>query len=102
MGGNAIGMASDFYRLRLLRLDEEDAPDLEWRDDILYRDPPSDQVKQYACWVVEAVDLDDDEKVTRLEAFEDATEARDYLDAAQEDLEELTRSEFEVRRFPPA
>jgi hypothetical protein len=41
-----IGSAADFYRLRMMRLDASDAVDFEWRDDILYRRPPADDIAE--------------------------------------------------------
>jgi hypothetical protein len=93
-------MASDFYRLRLLRLDEEDTLDLEWREDILYREPPRQSVDEYVCWVVEAVDLSDEDVVARLRMFEDSDQAHEFLQIASEDLVGLTRAEFETKHFP--
>jgi len=95
--GKIIGPASDFYRLRVARLDESGEPDLEWRDDILYRTPPADRVDEQESWVVESVSLDDKEIVTRIVRFESPDEARDYLDSALQDLEEMTKSQFEER-----
>lgn len=97
MSGKAIGMASDFYRLRLVQIDEQDLPDLEWRDDILYRTLPAGVGDERECFLVEAVDVDDDERVVKLATFEDREEAYEFLSAAQEDLDTLTRSEFELR-----
>jgi len=92
-----IGDASDFYRLRLTRLDVTDEPDLEWRDDILYREPPRQPLSAEAQWRVEAVSVDDDEDVTLIAMFDDADEARAFVESAQEDLEQMTRSAFEER-----
>lgn len=102
MAEHTLGMAADFYRVRVLRLDEEDAPDLEWREDILYRDPPAQTVSERACWIVQAVDITDDEHTNRLAAFEELEDARAFVEAAEEDLPDLTRAEFEARYFPSA
>lgn len=98
--GKAIGAASDFYRLRVIRVDETDDLDLEWRDDILYRRPPTQHVDEYELYSVEAVALDDEDAITRIGAFETSDDAHEAIGAAQQDLEELTRSEFEDRYFP--
>jgi len=92
-----IGDASDFYRLRLTRLDVTDEPDLEWRDDILYRDPPKQPLGAEKQWRVEAVSVDDEDDVTLVAVFDDADEARAFLDMAEDDLSEMTRSAFEER-----
>lgn len=92
-------MASDFYRLRLILLDEGDAPDLDWRDDILYRDPPGETAGESSRWVVQAVDLEHDDNVIELSSFADHSEARESLDQTEIALSELTRAEFEMRYF---
>jgi hypothetical protein len=95
-----IGDARDFYRLRVIHVDDADAPDLEWRDDILWRRPPASRSAEYEVWRVEAVALDDDTDATPLGAFDSSDDAHEALDGAQEDLDDLTRSEFEERYFP--
>lgn len=95
-----IGDASDFYRLRVLRVDDVDLPDMEWRDDILWRRPPATSIDESEVWRVEAVDVDDDENVTVIGVFVDPADAHEALATAEEDLAELTRSAFEERYFP--
>ncbi|HEY3318720.1 MAG TPA: hypothetical protein VGK50_09890 [Coriobacteriia bacterium] len=93
-----IGNADDFYRVRLMRVDEADVPDLDWREDILYRRPPSDEPGEYDLWRVEAVD--EVEHVTVMSTFDDVEEAREWLATVEEDLSAMTRSEFEQAYFP--
>lgn len=95
-----IGAARDFYRLRVIHVDDADAPDLEWRDDILWRRPPASRTEEYEMWRVEAVSLDDDTDVTPLGVFDSSDDGHQALAGAQEDLDDLTRSEFEERYFP--
>jgi hypothetical protein len=98
--GKGIGAASDYYRLRVLRVDESDEPDLEWREDILWRRPPAQHVEEYELFKVEVVALDDEDEVTVIGAFESGEDANEALTIADEDLGELTRAEFEARYFP--
>jgi hypothetical protein len=100
MMGKPLGMASDFYRVRVVRLDESGALDLEWRDDILYRTPPAQAVEEFDAWVVQAVEMADDEAATTLRAFQTADEAHGYLEEIESDLIALTRTELEERHFP--
>ncbi len=92
-----IGQAADFYRLRLTRLEELSGLDFEWRDDILYRQPPRSDVHEEEVWIVEAVELDDEDVVRELGRFATRDHAEDLLQEAQEALDEMTRSRFEAR-----
>jgi PHP family Zn ribbon phosphoesterase len=96
-----IGSASDFYRVRLARLDSTDGVDLEWRDDILYRDPPTSAIAESESWVVEAVELDDEDAVHTLATFPTSDEAHEWLNEVDLALGELTKSRFETRYLRP-
>ena len=93
-------MAGDFYRIRLMRLDEGETPDLEWRDDILFRTPPPQPREESHRWVVQAVDIDDEESFTPLAEFGEQSDAQEFESSAEKALTELTRAEFEERLFP--
>lgn len=95
-----IGAAGDFYRLRLMHVDDIDAPEFEWREDILWREPPASPVREHELYRVEAVALDDDDDVTSIGVFDSPQDAHEALGGANEDLADLTRSEFEERYFP--
>ena len=95
--GKVIGDASDFYRLRVTRLDVTDEPDLEWRDDILYRNPPQQDLEECAQYRVEAIDAADDEDVRVVALFDDPQAAAAFLKSTEEDLMEMTKSAFESR-----
>jgi hypothetical protein len=95
-----LGMAEDFYRLRLMQVDAGDLPDLEWRDDVLYREQPVSQPDEHEAYVVQAVELDADDSTTALASFADHDEAHAWFVEAEEGLRDLTRSEFELRYFP--
>lgn len=91
-----IGKASDFYRLRVLSVDTTDEVDFEWRDDILYRRPPGTFIEDEAVYRVEAVLLDDDDVTHTLAAFAGPEEAHEYMQEREEDLDGMTKSEFEA------
>lgn len=95
-----IGAARDFYRLRLMRVDDMEAPEFEWHEDILWRSPKPSPVQERDVCRVEAVSLDDKDKVVVLGTFECNEDAYEALNSAEEELNELTRSEFEERYFP--
>jgi hypothetical protein len=100
-GSKGIGAASDFYRVRVVRMSEADPPEFEWRDDILYREPAAaEPASDYEHFRVEAVAIDDDENVTTLGLFDASQDASEAVETAAEDLANLTRSEFEDRYFP--
>jgi hypothetical protein len=96
----AFGAASDYYRLRIMHVDDSDSPEMEWREDILWRRPPSSEPDEYELWRVEAVAVEDDENVTTLGVFDEVADAHEALAAAQDDLAELTVALFEERYFP--
>jgi hypothetical protein len=91
-----IGSASDFYRVRISRVDATEAVDFEWRDDILYRRPPTAEMVEDELYRVEAVLLDDEDVVTPIGTFEDVTEAHTVLQECTDALAEMTKSQFEA------
>lgn len=96
-----FGEARDFYRLRLIRLDAQKDLDFEWRDDILWRRPSIDPPEEIAEYRVEAVRLDDEERVVVLASFDDYDEALAWLEEAQADLDEMTTAQFEETYIAP-
>lgn len=96
----AIGSALDFYRLRVMTVDTTDAVDFEWREDILYRRPPSTQIMDEEAYTVEAVLLDDDDVAFPLKTFGDAAAAHAWLADREDELADMTKSEFEEAYFP--
>lgn len=94
-----IGSAADFYRVRVIAIDTTEDLDLEWRDDVLYRRTPSETLGERRAYVVEAVTLDTHEHTTTLATFVDADEARVWAMERQDELPDLTKSDFEERYF---
>jgi len=95
-----IGKASDFYRLRVMSVDTTDEVDFEWRDDILYRRPPGTVIEDEEMYRVEAVLLDDDDVTYSLSAFASPEEAHLWMQEREDELDEMTKSEFESSYFP--
>ena len=95
-----IGNASDFYRLRVMTVDTTDAVDFEWRDDILYRRPPTASIEDDEAYTVEAVLLDDEDVTYSLATFGDPSEAHAWLEEREDDLGDMTKSEFETAYLP--
>lgn len=95
-----IGSAADFYRVRVISIDTTEELDLEWRDDVLYRRPPSHELDEERRFVVEAVALDDEERLVTLASFADGAEASAWAAERQDELPDLTKSDFEEQYFP--
>lgn len=91
-----FGKASDFYRARILTLDEETPPDFDWREDVLYREPPGEKKAIKRNYTVQIVDLDtrNDQIVNK---FSNRNDAESILVKIDEDLRELTKMEFEKK-----
>ena len=98
---NAIGAAGDFYRIRVMHVDDTDEVDFEWRDDILYRRPPDDVPAEGELYRVEAVLLDDEEVVRAIAIFDDSAAAHELADECTEALADMTKSGFEARYLSP-
>jgi len=96
-----IGSADEFWRLRMTRVDTTDETDFEWREDVLYREPPASVLHDTELWHVEAVRLDDYEAVERLASFEERDDAESFLAQAREDLRDMTKSQFEHTYLEP-
>ena len=98
--GETIGNAADFWRLRIRTIDDLDEADFQWRDDILYRTPPTQHLEARERWRVEAVSVDDPERAVMLAQFDDSEEAHQAIQEAERELAGLSRSQFEERYFP--
>ena len=61
---------------------------------------PSERIDEFELWRVEAIATDDEEDITVIGVFDDPDDAHEALEAAEQDLGELTRSQFEERYFP--
>jgi hypothetical protein len=94
-----IGLAAEFYRVRLSRLDETGDVDLDWREDILYRAAPPASDSGAVTWRIEAVGLDDPDSTWCLLETARRDDAIAFLEEARRDLGEITRSQFEKRYF---
>lgn len=101
MSERVFGEASEFYRLRTVRVDDADAPDLEWREDILYREPPVQAIEEFAVYRVEIVSVLTDDVVNSLGEYTTEAEALLAMDAASADLDEMTKAAFDGRYVEP-
>ena len=92
-----IGQASDFWRLRVLRIESVSTPELEWRDDLMYREPPSTVLRDEEAWVLEAVSLLGESRVVRLGVYRTHDACERQREAVADDLAVMTKSQFEER-----
>jgi hypothetical protein len=90
-----IGSADEFYRLRVVTVDASDAPDLDWREDILWRRPVPDGGSESVLQRLEAVDLADGETAWTLGEFATTSEAHEAMQETDLDLRGMTKSQFE-------
>lgn len=90
-----IGPAVEFFRLRLIHIDQGGDSEFEWRDDVLWRDEPVSFAAESDAWVLQAITLDEAEAVLPIASFGERDEALAALEEATADLEAMTRTEFE-------
>lgn len=95
-----IGNANEFWRLRMTKVDASDALDFEWHDDILWREPRVELPDEYDIHLVEAVSVTEPELIVRIAAFGSSDEASDFVAEAEDDLADMTASQFETAYFP--
>ena len=93
-----FGRASDFYRLRVIKVSEDSEVDLKWQADILYRRPVSLPMATKIWYVVQTISIDSEEPAN-LKRFATGEAAMRFKDRVEELLRELTKQEFEDR-FP--
>jgi hypothetical protein len=92
---HVIGDADEFWRLRIVCVGTIDPSDLDWADDVLYRRQSAVCGDAQESWNVEVVKIDDPERVCVLGTFSRDSEAQEKLHEIEEDLQEMSRSQFE-------
>lgn len=90
-----IGNAEEFYRLRVVTFDASDAPDLDWRADILWRRPVTAGVSESVLQRLEAVEIADGEIAWTLGEFATTSDAHAAMQEVDLDLRGMTKSQFE-------
>jgi len=88
-------MAGDYYRVRVLKMDEELPADLEWREDVLYRAPKTYLSKLKVTYRIEI--LTRDNAVREIANLRDKREAKKRYRAVKEDLHELSKMKFDEK-----
>ncbi|MDI6717288.1 MAG: hypothetical protein QME63_10165 [Actinomycetota bacterium] len=91
----AFGQADDYYRVRLLRVEEELPADLEWRDDILFIEPeyPGKLKVTYRLQLV----TKDSREVFEIASVSNRKEAKKRYKEALDDLRDLSKMDFDEK-----
>lgn len=91
-----FGKASDFYRVRIITLEQELPPDFDWRNDVLYRSPKEsfDMIKRTYCLQVVELDSRNYQALEEYSAKQAATQEKAIV---EEDIINLTKMEFEKK-----
>lgn len=97
-----IGAADEFWRLRLTRVDTTEELDFEWHPDILYREPHIKDAAEVEQWNVEAIRTEDYDTVIQVASFDDRAVAEQFFTRAEEDLRDMTKSQFEETYLTPS
>jgi len=90
-----FGIAADYYRVRVLTVKEELPADLEWRDDVLYREPKTYAGKLKTTYRIQVLRLDNSE--IELAILREKSEAKRRYKELKEDLRELTKMKFDAK-----
>lgn len=88
-----IGRSGDYYRCRVVEIVEDRPQPLEWRDDLLYREPPPPDVSSAVRYLVQVVSIDTDQ-THDLKAYPTESSAIKKRELVEDDLRDLTRSQF--------
>jgi len=88
-----IGQANDYYRCRVIEIVENNPQALDWRDDVLYREPPEPSVSSARRFTVQIVEIDTAE-THDVKAYPTQAAADKKQSLVEEDLRDMTRSEF--------
>lgn len=99
-----IDQASQYFRVRALKIDVYDEFDLEWNKEIIYSGRPIDHfagepVNIKTFWRVEIINLGDEEVIKEISSFESRDEAEALLRGVKDDLSALSRLEFVSKYF---
>lgn len=95
-----IGQAAEYYRCRIVEIVEDRPDPLDWRDDVLYREPPPPRVKSAARYTIQVISLDTSD-THDLKAYASEATALKKQTLIEEDLRDMTRSEFAAKyRLP--
>jgi hypothetical protein len=96
-GERVFGSADDFYRIRVIRVDEPDELEWQWRDDVLYRRLPAEEQGSTPRYRIDAVSKDDDGTARQIAEVDTPDAAQAIAEAADEDLAQFTKRQFDAK-----
>ncbi len=93
----SFGKASEFYRVKLVALTENQPEEFDWKDDILYRNQPDrfDVVNKTEHMII-IVDIDTGENFY-VRPYSSRPKAQKKFDIIEKNLKELTKIQFDKR-----
>jgi len=91
-----FGRAADFYRIRLVHVEEVVPPELDWSENILFYPPPLYDSQATFQYRIEVVDTDNSNTLP-MAFFAEKLEAEEKFKVIEEDLNNLTKMEFEEK-----
>ncbi len=90
-----FGIAGDYYRVRVLKIHEELPADLEWREDVLFREPKAYPSKLKVTYRIHI--LTQGRTAHEIANLRSGKEVKSKLRKVKEDLRELTKMQFDKK-----
>jgi hypothetical protein len=91
-----FGDASDFYRVRVIKIEETEMPDFDWEEDVLIKKPKIEIPDSKVKFCVQIVSVDE-RKIFPITSFKSETRAKLAKRKIEEDIWELTKNQFEKK-----
>lgn len=91
-----FGRAADFYRIRLVHVEEVVPPELDWNENVLFYPPPPYDSQTTFQYRIEVVSVDNS-KTLPMSFFVEKLEAEEKFNIVEEDLKNLTKMEFDEK-----
>ncbi|MDO8885396.1 hypothetical protein [Candidatus Oleimmundimicrobium sp.] len=93
----SFGRADEFYRVKLITLSETQPEEFDWKEDVLYRNPPKEfTVSNEIEYLVMIVDKNTGESHHSY-FYKFKPKAQKKFELIKKDLKELTKMQFQKR-----
>lgn len=97
-----INPASQYYRVRIVKMDEYDDFDFDWNREIIYsghsvKHFQGDPVDIKTFWEIEVIAVGDESVVKTFSRIENRPEAESMYKTMKADTEQLSKLEFEAK-----